>query len=37
MNAPKFREKDYIDFLIATQVLYSCCEAARVQPDERLH
>ena len=34
MNAPKCNEYDYINFLIATPKVYSCTEAARVQPDE---
>jgi hypothetical protein len=34
MNAPKVNEYDYIDFLIGTQQVYSCTEAARVQPDQ---
>lgn len=34
MNAPKCNEIDYINFLIATPKVYSCTEAARVQPDE---
>lgn len=34
MNAPKCNEYDYIDFLIATPKVYSCTEAARVQPDD---
>src|SRR5215208_6058670 len=34
MNAPKCNEYDYIDFLIATPRVYTCTEAARVQPDE---
>ena len=34
MNPPKCNEYDYIDFLIATPRVYSCTEAARVQPDE---
>ena len=34
MNAPKCDEYDYINFLIATPKVYSCTEAARVQPDE---
>jgi hypothetical protein len=34
MNAPKVNEYDYIDFLIGTQRVYSCTEAARVQPDQ---
>ena len=32
MNPPKYNDIEYIDFLIATQKTYSCCEAARVQP-----
>ena len=35
MNTPKFNDINYIDFLIATQTLYSCQEAARVQPEEK--
>jgi putative transposase len=34
VNPPKCNEYDYIDFLIATPKVYSCAEAARVQPDE---
>jgi putative transposase len=34
VNAPKCNEIDYINFLIATPKVYSCTEAARVQPDE---
>ncbi len=34
MNPPKVNEYDYIDFLIGTQRVYSCTEAARVQPEE---
>ena len=34
MNAPKCNEYDYIDFLIATPRVYTCTEAARVQPDD---
>jgi putative transposase len=34
MNGPKCDEYDYIDFLIATPKVYSCTEAARVQPDK---
>lgn len=34
MNAPKCNEFDYIDFLIATPKVYSCTEAARVQPEK---
>ena len=32
MNPPKCSEYDYIDFVIATPSVYSCTEAARVQP-----
>ncbi len=34
MNPAKVNEYDYIDFLIGTQRVYSCTEAARVQPDQ---
>lgn len=34
MNPPKVNEYDYIDFLIGTQRVYSCTEAARVQPEK---
>ena len=34
MNAPKCDEFDYINFLVATPRVYSCTEAARVQPHE---
>ncbi len=34
MNPPKVSECDYIDFLIGSPRVYSCTEAARVQPDE---
>jgi putative transposase len=34
VNAPRCSEYDYIDFLIATPRVYSCTEAARVQPEE---
>jgi putative transposase len=34
VNAPKCNEYDYIDFLIATPRVYSCTEAARVQPND---
>jgi putative transposase len=33
MNAPKCNEFDYINFLIATPKVFSCTEAARVQPE----
>jgi hypothetical protein len=32
MNPPKYQAIDYINFLIASQRAYSCCEAERVQP-----
>jgi hypothetical protein len=32
MNAAKCNEQDYINFIVATQVSYSCLEAGRVQP-----
>lgn len=32
MNPPKCTEYDYINFVIATPSVYSCTEAARVQP-----
>ena len=35
MNPPKYTAIEYIDFLIATQKAYSCCEADRVQPTTR--
>ena len=34
MNPPKCNDLDYINFLIATQRVYSCTEAARVQPPQ---
>jgi hypothetical protein len=34
MSPFKCNEYDYINFLIATQKGYSCCEAERVQPDQ---
>ena len=34
MNPAKVNEYDYIDFLIGTQQVYSCTEAARVQPED---
>lgn len=33
MNPPKVNEYDYINFLIGSQQVYSCTEAARVQPE----
>jgi hypothetical protein len=33
MNAPKVNEYDYINFWIATQKVYSCTEAERVQSE----
>lgn len=32
MNSLKYIAIEYIDFLIATQKAYRCCEADRVQP-----
>ena len=32
MNPPKYQAIDYINFLIASQKAYSCCEAERVHP-----
>jgi putative transposase len=32
MNPPKYTDLEYINFLIATQKVYSCSEAERVQP-----
>jgi putative transposase len=34
MNAPKFSNTDYIDFLIASPRTFTCTEAARVQPTQ---
>ena len=34
MNPAKVSETDHIDFLIGTQQVYSCTEAARVQPEQ---
>ena len=34
MNKPKFSDKDYIGFLIASPRAFSCMEAARVQPGQ---
>lgn len=34
MNPAKCNEYNYIDFLISTPRVYSCTEAARVQPDQ---
>jgi putative transposase len=34
MNKPRCDEYDYINFLIATQRIYSCTEAAKVQPEK---
>jgi len=33
MNPPKCNENDYINFLMATQKVFSCTEAGKVQPD----
>lgn len=32
MNLAKYTDLEYINFLIATQKVYSCSEAERVQP-----
>jgi hypothetical protein len=37
MNKPKVTDKDYIQFLIAAQKLYSCTEAERCAPDDIAH
>ncbi len=34
MNPPKCDDLDYIQFLIATQTVFTCTEASRVQPGE---
>ena len=34
MNPPKCTDSDYINFMIATPRVYSCTEAARVQPSD---
>ena len=36
MNAPRCRDLDYIQFLVASPRAYTCTEAARVQPDSPL-
>ena len=33
MNEPKLTDLDYINFLVASPNVFSCTEAARVQPD----
>ena len=33
MNEPKVSDLDYINFLVASPTVFSCTEAARVQPD----
>ncbi len=33
MNEPKVTDLDYINFLVASPTVFSCTEAARVQPD----
>ena len=33
MNEPKVNDLDYINFLVASPRVFSCTEAARVQPD----
>lgn len=34
MNPPKYNEYEYINFLIASPRVFSCTEAARVQPEQ---
>jgi putative transposase len=34
MNPAKYNEYEYINFLIASPKVYSCTEAARVQPEQ---
>lgn len=36
MNPPKVSAEDYINFLLASQGRYTCTEAARSQPEERI-
>jgi len=36
MNPPKVGAEDYINFLLASQGRYTCTEAARSQPEERI-
>ena len=36
MNPPKVCDEDYINFLLASQGRFTCTEAARSQPEERL-
>ena len=33
MNPAKYHDTDYIQFLVGTQLSYSCLEAAKVQPE----
>jgi len=33
INASKYHDKDYIQFLIGAQLSYSCLEATKVQPE----
>jgi putative transposase len=37
MNLPKAGDEDYINFLLASQGRYTCTEAARSQPEERVN
>ena len=32
MNEPKVTDLDYINFLVAAPIIFTCTEAARVQP-----
>ncbi len=34
MNQPKVTDLDYINFLVAAPLVFTCTEAARVQPDQ---
>jgi hypothetical protein len=34
MNPPRYNEYEYINFLITSSRVYSCTEAARVQPEQ---
>src|SRR5712692_4473358 len=36
MNPPRAGDEDYINFLLASQGRYTCTEASRSQPDERV-
>ena len=34
MNTPEVRPEDYVQFLLASPLPFTCMEAARVQPQE---